>query len=99
MKAALTSPSFHLKRYPILSITLTYRLTLALFLYVTRFFNLAYDPQYLGRFGLAALRWTRPTLSNTPPAIFLASRLTWLTVLGSLLIVAGIVLLSLCTPN
>lgn len=96
MKSALTSPSFHLQIHPTLSISLSYRLMLGLFLYVTSFLTwltiirsasvvMAY-PLSVGLVQLFLILGSR---------FFLASRLTGFTILGSLFIVAGIVLLSM----
>lgn len=96
MKSALTSSSFHLHVHPALSISLSYRLILGVLLYIASFVTwltiirntslaMAY-PLSIGLVQLFLMLGSR---------FFLASRVTWFTVLGSLFIVAGIVLLSM----
>lgn len=96
MKSGLSSPSFHVQLHPTVSISFSYRLVLGMVLYIASFATwlliirhasvvIAY-PLSIGLIQLFLM------ISSH---LFLHNRLTLITIIGSVLVLAGIVLLSL----
>jgi drug/metabolite transporter (DMT)-like permease len=98
MKSGLSSPSFHGQLHPMISISFSYRLILGVALYIASFVTwlliirhasvvIAY-PLSIGLIQLFLMVGSH---------LFLHSRLTLMTILGSILVLAGVVLLSMGT--
>ena len=98
MKLGLSSPSFHVQLHPTVSISLSYRLILGIILYVASFVTwlliIRYAPVVIAyplSIGLIQL------FLMVGSHLVLHSRVTSVTIVGSVLVLAGVILLSMGT--
>ncbi len=98
MKSGLSSPSFHVQFHPTVSLSFNYRLILGIILYIASFLTwlliirhasvvIAY-PLSIGLIQLFLMVGSH---------LIFHSRLTLVTIVGSILVLAGVVLLSMST--
>ncbi len=96
MKSGLSSPSFHVQLHPMISISFSYRLVLGMSLYIASFVTWLLIIRHASvviayPLSIGLIQFFLMVGSH----IFLHSRLTVITIIGSVLVLAGVVLLSL----